>query len=65
MYCIIRMKMFIIKFNTIFTICFYRLGSERFFSSITADREILSLTSLEVITDALLEIMEVCFFKNN
>lgn len=35
------------------------LGNERFFSS-PSDRERLSLTSLEVITDALLEIMEAC-----
>ncbi|RZF46610.1 hypothetical protein LSTR_LSTR002942 [Laodelphax striatellus] len=36
------------------------LGSERYFSTISSDRETLSLTSLEVITDALLEIMEAC-----
>ncbi|XP_072156372.1 neurofibromin isoform X3 [Bemisia tabaci] len=36
------------------------LGSERHFSSVGMDRERLSLTSLEVITDALLEIMEAC-----
>lgn len=37
-----------------------RFGTERSFSGTTADRERLSLTSLEVITDALLEIMEAC-----
>lgn len=40
-----------------------RFGNERAFattSSTNADRERLSLTSLEVITDALLEIMEAC-----
>ncbi|KAK9889237.1 hypothetical protein WA026_004512 [Henosepilachna vigintioctopunctata] len=36
------------------------LGSERSFTGTTSDRERLSLTSLEVITDALLEIMEAC-----
>lgn len=36
------------------------LGNERAFSGLSADRERLSLTSLEVITDALLEIMEAC-----
>ncbi|CAH1153410.1 unnamed protein product [Phaedon cochleariae] len=36
-------------------------GSERSFSGVSSqDRERLSLTSLEVITDALLEIMEAC-----
>ncbi|KYB29814.1 Neurofibromin-like Protein [Tribolium castaneum] len=35
-------------------------GTERSFSGASADRERLSLTSLEVITDALLEIMEAC-----
>ncbi|CAB3359077.1 Hypothetical predicted protein [Cloeon dipterum] len=35
-------------------------GSERSFSGSKADRERLSLTSLEVIVDALLEIMEAC-----
>ncbi|KAG8298105.1 Neurofibromin 1 [Homalodisca vitripennis] len=38
-----------------------RLGNERYFTGLPTDRERLSLTSLEVITDALLEIMEVCF----
>jgi len=37
-----------------------RFGSERSFSGNKADRERLSLTSLEVIVDALLEIMEAC-----
>ncbi|KAK7864725.1 hypothetical protein R5R35_013611 [Gryllus longicercus] len=36
------------------------IGNERSFSGVPADRERLSLTSLEVITDALLEIMEAC-----
>ncbi|XP_068081132.1 neurofibromin [Anabrus simplex] len=36
------------------------IGNERSFSGAAADRERLSLTSLEVITDALLEIMEAC-----
>ncbi|XP_045482705.1 neurofibromin [Harmonia axyridis] len=36
------------------------LGAERNLSSTTTDREKFSLTSLEVITDALLEIMEAC-----
>ncbi|KAF2884403.1 hypothetical protein ILUMI_21782, partial [Ignelater luminosus] len=36
------------------------LGTERSFSGTSSDRERLSLTSLEVITDALLEIMEAC-----
>lgn len=47
----------------IFTILFFfnfRFGTERSFSGASADRERLSLTSLEVITDALLEIMEAC-----
>jgi neurofibromin 1 len=35
-------------------------GTERSFSGASSDRERLSLTSLEVITDALLEIMEAC-----
>lgn len=35
-------------------------GTERSFSVASSDRERLSLTSLEVITDALLEIMEAC-----
>lgn len=35
-------------------------GNERSLSVATTDRERLSLTSLEVITDALLEIMEAC-----
>lgn len=38
----------------------FRYGNERSFSGTTGDRERLSLTSLEVITDALLEIMEAC-----
>ncbi|KAK9758709.1 GTPase-activator protein for Ras-like GTPase [Popillia japonica] len=37
-----------------------RFGSERSFSGASQDRERLSLPSLEVITDALLEIMEAC-----
>lgn len=37
-----------------------RFGSERSFSGNKADRERLTLTSLEVIVDALLEIMEAC-----
>ncbi|KAF6216642.1 hypothetical protein GE061_000988 [Apolygus lucorum] len=37
-----------------------RLQSERYFSGLLPDRERISLTSLEVITDALLEIMEAC-----
>lgn len=37
-----------------------RFGTERSFSGASSDRERLSLTSLEVITDALLEIMEAC-----
>lgn len=37
-----------------------RFGAERSFSGASTDRERLSLTSLEVITDALLEIMEAC-----
>ncbi|CAH1393434.1 unnamed protein product [Nezara viridula] len=37
-----------------------RLQSERYFSGHLPDRERISLTSLEVITDALLEIMEAC-----
>lgn len=37
-----------------------RLGNERVVNSLPADREHLTLTSLEVITDALLEIMEAC-----
>ncbi|XP_046658740.1 neurofibromin-like isoform X2 [Homalodisca vitripennis] len=37
-----------------------RLGNERYFTGLPTDRERLSLTSLEVITDALLEIMEAC-----
>ncbi|KAK4871818.1 hypothetical protein RN001_015942 [Aquatica leii] len=36
------------------------LSTERSFSGPASDRERLSLTSLEVITDALLEIMEAC-----
>ncbi|XP_017785481.1 PREDICTED: neurofibromin isoform X3 [Nicrophorus vespilloides] len=36
------------------------VGSERSFTGATGDRETISLTSLEVITDALLEIMEAC-----
>ncbi|KAF5281228.1 hypothetical protein FQR65_LT14821 [Abscondita terminalis] len=36
------------------------LSTERSFSGPSSDRERLSLTSLEVITDALLEIMEAC-----
>lgn len=35
-------------------------GNERSFSGNAGDREMLQLTSLEVITDALLEIMEAC-----
>lgn len=38
----------------------YRHPNERCFSATTGDKERLSLTSLEVITDALLEIMEAC-----
>ncbi|XP_073994395.1 neurofibromin 1 isoform X2 [Rhodnius prolixus] len=37
-----------------------RLQSERYFSGMLPGREKISLTSLEVITDALLEIMEAC-----
>ncbi|XP_054264930.1 neurofibromin isoform X3 [Macrosteles quadrilineatus] len=37
-----------------------RLGTERYLTGTSSDRERLSLTSLEVITDALLEIMEAC-----
>lgn len=40
--------------------CSPRFGTERSFSGASSDRERLSLTSLEVITDALLEIMEAC-----
>jgi hypothetical protein len=46
------------KHTSIHTLC--RYGQERSFSGTNyCDRERLSLTSLEVITDALLEIMEV------
>lgn len=37
-----------------------RFQNERSFSGVPQDREHLSLTSLEVITDALLEIIEAC-----
>lgn len=36
------------------------MGNERVSQSLPADRERLSLTSLEVLADALLEIMETC-----
>lgn len=39
---------------------FFRFQNERTFSGVMQDKEQLPLTSLEVITDALLEIMESC-----
>lgn len=52
----------VLFFVLICVICFiFRLGTERYVTGTSSDRERLSLTSLEVITDALLEIMEVCF----
>lgn len=46
--------------------CLYsRLQSERYFTGMMPDRERISLTSLEIITDALLEIMEVYILESD